>query len=116
MRFKDVVDADVQLAFLNSAEFAVEVEVDGVPVLAVVDDSGKEYASGVNADGLQNGAGLALEEHVRVLYAADCDFPVRPVPRQLMLVDGEDWRVSEDVGSVRVEQGMLVLRLVREYA
>lgn len=116
MTLKDAIEADVQRAFLCDREFASEVVIDGVPVLAVIDDSGKDYASGVATDGLQNAAGLGILEDVRVLYVADCDLPVRPVPGQLMLVDGEDWRVSDDIGAVKVEQGMLVIRLTRDYA
>lgn len=114
MPFQDDVRDEVNSVFLNAEEFGEEIDFDGQPVTAVIDDGHGSLKTG-SGGGFRNAAGLGLAENQITLYLADAIRP-RPVPEQRVLINGESWDVGADEGSVTVEMGLLRLRISRVYA
>lgn len=113
MKPRDVFFADVD-AFLAPDEFGQEILFNGETVVAVIEE-GHGSRSSQSMGGLTDVASLGLAENVRTLYLADT-LPERPVPEQVVDIDGEPWVVEPEASSVRVEMGMLCIRLSRVYA
>jgi hypothetical protein len=98
MNFKDQLQADLN-TFLSQDEFADEHDIDGLPVMAVVDSSVQQehplsYAEGVFLSRI-------------TLFVARVILGYVPEEDQRMRVDGKRYRVDH----VSEEDGMLVLRL-----
>lgn len=114
MSFQDDVVDDVGAVFMDLSEFGQEILFNGEPVTAIIDDSHGSRASQASG-GFSDAGSLGLEEHVRTIYLAD-SLRARPVPEQQVDIDGESWVVEPEDNSVRVEAGMLILRVSRAYA
>lgn len=114
MSFQDDVRDEVSSVFLDLDEFGEEIDFDGLPVTAVIDDGHGSLKTG-SGGGFADAAGLGLAENQITLYLADTLRP-RPVPEQRVRINGEAWEVAADEGSVKVEMGMLRLRVGRVYA
>lgn len=110
MTFREQLAQDVQDVFLNLEEFGEEIVFDGVAVVAVIDDGQGVFSTG-SRDQFANASGLGLIENARTVYLKD--MAERPVPGQEVNINGEMWVVEADPASVRVEMGMLILRLSR---
>lgn len=111
--FKEQVALDAENIFLNLDEFAEDLLIDGVVRKAVVDDTLAGFDTPSKGD-LNDPSGLGLVENSRRLYLLD-EFAPRPCPGQVMEIDGELWRVGEAANSVKIEMGILVLSLNREW-
>lgn len=116
MSFKDDLAADVALTFLNPSEFGREIVFNGVAVTAVVEDGGHSALDTGAAGGFENASGLTVLESVRTVYMAADALHDLPVPDQEIDLDGELWAVCAETNSVRVEDGMLIVKLIRSYA
>lgn len=94
MGFKDQVEIDLVRTFLNSLEFAEERQVDGVPMLVVVDDhSLVERGSAEHTDGLYSAQLLVC--------VSVAEYGARPKRNKLLNLDGRDYRIAkveEDLG------------------
>lgn len=114
--FQDDLAADVALTFLNPSEFGREIVFNGVTVTAVMEDGGHSALDTGAAGGFENASGLTVLESVRTVYLAADALHDLPVPDQEVDLDGEVWAVCTDGNSVRVEDGMLIIKLTRSYA
>ncbi len=112
--FRDEVVDDVRAVFMNLDEFGEEIDFDGHTVRAVIDDSHASISTG-SAQGFSDASGLGLLKEVRTLYMEDTIAP-RPVPEQLVTINGERWQIGPDDTSVKEEMGVLVLELQRAYS
>ncbi|WP_165071053.1 hypothetical protein [Desulfovibrio sp. ZJ200] len=114
MSFQDDVRDEVSSVFLNPDEFGEEINFDGQPVTAIIDDGHGSRATGASG-GFSDAGSLGVAEHVRTIYLAD-SLRERPVPEQQVDIGGESWVVEPEDNAVRVEAGMLILRVSRAYA
>ncbi len=112
--FKAQLASDVQRVFLNSAEFAEQISFNGQPMLAVIDDSQGGFQS-ASRDQLDNVSGVGILQGERTLYIEDMP-DQRPQPGQEVEINGEFWVIESDPASVRVEIGMLALRMSRAWS
>ena len=112
--FRDDLRTEVVDVFLVLDEFGEEIDIDGQPVRAVIDDSHTALSTG-GAQGLADASGLGLMKEARTLYMEDIVVP-RPVPEQMLTINGERWQVGPDDTSVKEEMGILVLQLQRVYS
>lgn len=112
--FKTQLASDVSHVFLNPAEFAEEISFNGQTVLALIDDSQGGF-KGASRDSLENVSGLGILQGERTLCLVDMP-EERPLPGQEVEINGEIWIVESDPASVRVDMGMLVLRLSRAWS
>lgn len=111
--FRDEVVDDIRV-FLMLDEFGEEIDFDGHTVRAVIDDSHAAISTG-SAQGFSDASGLGLLKEVRTLYMEDAVTP-RPVPEQMVTINGERWQIGPDDTSVKEEMGVLVLELQRAYS
>ena len=111
MSFKDALSSDIRSVFLNPDEFAEEICLNGVRMYALVDDSQGGFAGGQVA-GLKNASGLGLGEADRTLYVPDMP-ETRLSPGEQITLNGEAWVVDDAPGSVRVEMGIVAVRLLK---
>ena len=114
--FQDDLAADVALTFLNPREFGREIVFNGMAVTAVVEDGGHSALDTGAAGGFENASGLTVLESVRTVYLAADALHDLPVPDQEVDLDGEIWAVCAESNSVRVDDGMLIIKLTRSYA
>ena len=94
MGFKEQVGMDLVRTFLNHMEFAEERQIDGVPMLVVVDDH-----SLVGRGGAEHTDGLYSTQ--LLVYVSVLEYGARPKRNKLLNLDGRDYRivkVEEDVG------------------
>ena len=87
LTFREQVSEDFQNVFLNQEEFGRECLWNGVKIrLVVVADSGsvlgESYAAGVARAGME-------------VYCRSEDLPAKPLPTQVVDIDGERWIVVE---------------------
>lgn len=115
MNLHDTMKADIAVVFLNAEEFAQPITFDGVSLMAIVDDSHESIALG-GRSAFTDASGLGLLEGARILRMAVADLPVLPVPEQEVVIDGERWLVASDTTAVKVEEGMVTVKLMRAYA
>lgn len=97
LTFKDQAAADLP-TFLNVAEFADTIDIDGVGTVAGV-LMNDEAPGAADDDGVSQ-----LEQ---TLYARASDFLDKPVVRQRLVLDGRQANVTR----VDEEQGVYVIRL-----
>ena len=94
MGFKDQVEIDLVRTFLNRMEFAEERQIDGVPMLVVVDDhSLVERGAAEHTDGIYSAQLL--------LFVSASEYGARPKRNKLLNLDGRDYRIAkveEDLG------------------
>lgn len=112
--FRQGLGDDIDRVFLDLDIFGEVLDIDGTPVRAVIDDSHAAVSSG-GAQGLSDASGLGLMKEVRTLYMEDVLRP-RPVPEQLLTINGRRWQVCPDGTAVKEEMGILVVELQRVYA
>ena len=105
---------DIAQVFLDPAEFGEEIDIDGTPVTAVIEEGHGSFSTS-SGGGFADPAGLALQEATRTLYVADI-LPRRPVPEQMLRIDGEEWQVAPDDNAVALEMGLLKIRVMRPYS
>jgi len=103
MAFRRQLQADVAAVFLNRAEFAVPVVIEGVELSGVWSDTLEPYKD-YHHDALPR---LPLDVDERILEIADGEIEVKP--QQEIEVDGELWTVRKAV----FQQGMTTLSLYR---
>lgn len=109
--FKDILKQDLEKCFLNTDEFAQEINFDGQTIIAIVDDGDTPY-QGQAADGFADASGLGLLQGGRTVFCSADALPQPPLPGQRVLVDGLGWLVA----SVNDEHGLLRIVLNRAYA
>ena len=114
MSFQNDARDEVNSVFLDPEEFGEEIDFDGQLVTAVIDDGHGSLKTAGNG-GFSDAAGLGLAENVTTLYLPDVIHP-RPVPEQRVMINDEAWLVEADEDSVKVEMGLLRLRVSRAYA
>ncbi|MBS6141168.1 MAG: hypothetical protein KH745_01005 [Bilophila sp.] len=114
MGFRDDLERDVSSVFLDPAVFGEEIDIDGTLVTAVIEDGHGSFSTS-SGGGFADAAGLALQEATRTLYVADI-LPQRPVPEQMLRIDGEEWQVAPDDNAVALEMGLLKIRVMRPYS
>ncbi|SCM69999.1 hypothetical protein [Desulfovibrio sp. 86] len=107
--------ADDLGTFLDLDEFGEEHTIDGIPVVAIVDDAQGSLTTGA-AGGFVDAAGLALLSNTRTVFLYESALPFTPVPEQQLELDGEFWLVAAEADSVRHEKGMLILKLIKVYS
>ena len=78
MTLKTDFQDDIAQVFLDPAEFGEEIDIDGTPVTAVIEEGHGSFSTS-SGGGFADPAGLALQEATRTLYVADI-LPRRPVP------------------------------------
>ena len=108
--FKDQIRDDLAI-FLNLQELAEEADIDGVIRKVVIDDGQSGFSSSSKGD-LNNASGISLIENSRTIYVEDT-FEYRPVPGQILEINGETWQVEDSPNSVKIEMGLLALKLNR---
>lgn len=111
--FKEQLEDDIQQVFLNLDEFAEEIEIDGKLYKAVLDCSQAGFHT-ASRDSFSNIGGIGLIENSCTLYVED-KFENRPVPGQVLDINGEKWLVNDTSGSVHPEKGLLILSISREW-
>ena len=103
--FKDILEQEIHSVFLNPAEFAARMPVDGLETVGILDENVKPasafYAAEVETWGLHQ-----REASLSVPSTGEGAVP-RPSPRQEMDVDGEVWTVR----NVAEQHGLLVISL-----
>ena len=114
MTLKTDFQDDIAQVFLDPAEFGEEIDIDGTPVTAVIVEGHGSFSTS-SGGGFADPAGLALQEATRTLYVADI-LPRRPVPEQMLRIDGEEWQVAPDDNAVALEMGLLKIRVMRPYS
>jgi hypothetical protein len=106
IRFEAMLQRDARAVFLNTAEFARQLEVDGRAVRAMWDDSMRSGMVGSSGGLDESMYGVNVER--RVLLALAADMP-KPVPGQELEIDGNFWIV----GPVADQHGVLSISLSR---
>ena len=104
MTLKTDFQDDIAQVFLDPAEFGEEIDIDGTPVTAVIEEGHGSFSTS-SGGGFADPAGLALQEATR-----------RPVPEQMLRIDGEEWQVAPDDNAVALEMGLLKIRVMRPYS
>lgn len=104
MNFKETLAHDCAAVFLNPAEFAGEMVINGVPMPAMW---GEESASARDVHGVNlDGWGVNAEQ--AVLLVLEAAMPC-PVPGQHLEIDGEAYTVTK----ARPQYGILRIELER---
>ena len=114
MTLKTDFQDDIAQVFLDPAEFGEEIDIDGTPVTAVIEEGHGSFGT-ASGGGFADPAGLGLQEATRTLYVADI-LPQRPIPEQMLRIDGEAWQVAPDDNAVALEMGLLKIRVMRPYS
>lgn len=114
MTLKTDFHDDIAQVFLDPAEFGEEIDIDGTPVTAVIEEGHGSFNT-ASGGGFADAAGLGLQEATRTLYVADI-LPQRPIPEQMLRIDGEAWQVAPDDNAVALEMGLLKIRVMRPYS
>lgn len=105
-RFEAMLTRDAQAVFLNTAEFARELEIDGRPVRAMWDDSMRAGIEG-KAGGLDEAMyGVNVERRTLLALSADMQ---KPVSGQELEIEGGFWTV----GQVEDQHGVFRISLSR---
>lgn len=114
MTLKTDFQDDIAQVFLDPAEFGEEIDI-GRHAGNGGHREGHGPSSTSSGGGFADPAGLALQEATRTLYVADI-LPRRPVPEQMLRIDGEEWQVAPDDNAVALEMGLLKIRVMRPYS
>ena len=111
MSFREALAADAEGVFLNLDEFGEEHVFNGVPLVAVVEDS-DAGSSSRSFDDLVNPGSYGLDVQTRTVRILDGVLPRRPAPLEGVVLDG----LSYQVVSVVPQLGMLDIVLERSYS
>lgn len=104
MTFRAQVAADRSAVFLRAAEFGETIEVDGVSIVAVLDDEARS-PRGSTLSGSATVDGVYVSESVLHVRKEDLEYP--PAIGQRMTVAGR----QANVAHVAEAMGMLAIRL-----
>ena len=105
--FKEILRKEARSVFMNRDEFAEEMNINGVPVLALWDDTLQPQSQQPVTD--PTGFGIALQ--AAVLLVLDEDFAC-PLPEEQVVVEGERYTVVK----ASPQSGVLRLELERHTA
>lgn len=100
--FKEEIAKDVRRSFLHLLEFCDLYDVNGKPVVGLLD---REETEERDPSGLSHRMGAIYGRHL-VFYVATPDIP-RPTAEERMEIDGRFYQVVD----VTEEMGVLVIRL-----
>ena len=104
---KEQMQLDASAVFMNPDEFAEEMNINGVPVLALWDDTLQSL--GTNSQTDPTGFGITLQ--TAVLFVLAEDFAC-PLPDEEIVVEGERYTVVK----AAPQSGILRLELERHTA
>lgn len=99
--FKDAIASDIKAVFLNSLEFADEHNINGNPVVCVVD---RDVIKERNAKTYSEYAEGVYLEQIMIFVAKD-DLSRVPVKGEMLRLDGQRYlvdEVSENMGMLEI--------------
>lgn len=115
MNFKEVLEHDLEASFLNESEFAKQIDLDGRQVNAIMEEVHESIKTG-SKGGFSNTSGLGLFSHDVTLYIKESDMDTKPSPEDTIYIDDYEYTVSDAPNAVVVENGLLVIKLVKAYS
>lgn len=110
MNFKEIVNGDIAGVFLDPNEFGEQHTVNGVTVIAIIDDDLSEDTVNINLAGEATRGNSGLYCNQRIMYISTDSLPGKPKVNSYMDIDAKRYIVR--ASSVQCGMYKITLEIV----